>query len=369
MTQISQPHPANGGVGGNGILEFEKPLVRIERQIEELEASQAQTGRDYADTIRTMRAELTNALKKTYSRLSPWEIVMVARHPQRPLVNDYLAMLGKDFCELHGDRAYRDDKAIITGMVRMAGRKVMLIGNRKGRDTKEKVDCCFGCAHPEGYRKALRAMKLAEKFRLPIISLIDTSGAYPGIGAEERGQAQAIAESMFEMSRLSVPIAVVVIGEGGSGGALAIGVGDRVGMMEYAYYSVIPPEGCAAILWRSGAYAAEAATALKPTARELKKLGIVDEIIREPLGGAHRDPQLAAANLEKFLTRTLNGLVKVSPDRLPEQRWKRLRQIGTFFEAPKNGQKGRSRAGAKKKTTRRQGNGKARKQPEGAAAS
>jgi len=357
MSQISPSQPTGGGYGGNGVLEFEKPLVRIERQIEELEASQAQTGRDYGDTIRTMRTELTNALKKTYSRLSPWEIVMVARHPQRPLVSDYLTMLGKDFCELHGDRAYRDDKAIITGMIRMAGRKVMLIGNRKGRDTKEKVDCCFGCAHPEGYRKAQRAMKLANKFKLPIISLIDTSGAYPGIGAEERGQAQAIAQSMFEMSRLSVPILVVVVGEGGSGGALAIGVGDRIAMMEYAYYSVIPPEGCAAILWRSGEYASEAATALKPTARELKKLGIIDEIIREPLGGAHRDPQRAAVNLEKFLTGALSELVKVPADRLLKQRWQRLRQIGTFFEPVGIGSKTKS-----KKPARRQTNGKARKQ-------
>ncbi len=364
MSQIPQPQPTGNGVGGNGILEFERPLLRIERQIEELEASQARTGRDYADTIRAMRIELTNALKKTYSRLSPWEVVLVARHPRRPLVSDYLAMLGKDFCEIHGDRAFRDDKAIITGMVRIAGRKAMLIGNRKGRDTKEKVDCCFGCAHPEGYRKALRAMKLAAKFRLPIISLIDTSGAYPGIGAEERGQAQAIAQSMFEMSRLPVPIVVVVVGEGGSGGALAIGVGDRIGMMEYAYYSVIPPEGCAAILWRSGEYAAEAATALKPTARELKKLGIVDEIIREPLGGAHRDPQLAAANLEKFLTGALSQLVKTPAERLLKQRWQRLRQMGTFFDESGNG----SRATGKK-PARRQPSGKARTQPQGAAAS
>lgn len=365
MTQISQPQPAGNGVSGNGILEFERPLARIERQIEELEASQASTGRDYSDTIRAMRAELTNALKKTYSRLTPWEIVLVARHPRRPLVSDYVAMLGKDFCEIHGDRAYRDDKAIIAGMVRMAGRKVMLVGSRKGSDTKEKVDCCFGCAHPEGYRKALRAMRLAEKFRLPIVSLIDTSGAYPGVGAEERGQAQAIAQSMFEMSKLSVPIVCVVVGEGGSGGALAIGVGDRVGMMEYAYYSVIPPEGCAAIMWRSGEYAAEAAMALKPTARELKKLGIIDEIIREPLGGAHRDPQRAAANLDKYLTATLNQLAKIPGDRLLKQRWQRLRQMCTFFET--NGRNGKDNGS--KTTARRRSNGKARAQPENVAAS
>lgn len=348
MSRVTQPHPSGNGVGGNGILEFERPLAKIERQIEELEASQAQTGRDYSDTIRAMRIELTNALRKTYSRLTPWEIVMVARHPRRPLIGDYLTMLGKDFCEIHGDRAYRDDKAIIAGMVRMAGRKVMLIGNRKGRDTKEKVDCCFGCAHPEGYRKALRAMKLAQKFNLPIISLIDTSGAYPGIGAEERGQAQAIAECMFEMSRLTVPIVCAVIGEGGSGGALAIGVGDRVGMMEYAYYSVIPPEGCAAILWRSGAYAAEAAMALKPTARELKKLGIVDDIIREPLGGAHREPQRAAANLDKFLTSTLNELIKSPRERLVEKRWRRLRECSTFFEQIHDEEKAPSKKATKK---------------------
>jgi acetyl-CoA carboxylase carboxyl transferase subunit alpha len=364
MTQISQPQPTGNGVSGNGILEFERPLAKIERQIEELEASQASTGRDYSDTIRAMRAELTNALKKKYSRLTPWEIVLVARHPRRPLVSDYVAMLGKDFCEIHGDRAFRDDKAIIAGMIRMAGRKVMLIGNRKGSDTKEKVDCCFGCAHPEGYRKALRAMRLADKFKLPIVSLIDTSGAYPGIGAEERGQAQAIAQSMFEMSKMAVPIVCVVVGEGGSGGALAIGVGDRVAMMEYAYYSVIPPEGCAAIMWRSGEYAAEAAVALKPTARELKKLGIVDETIREPLGGAHRDPQRAAASLEKYLTTTLNDLIKIPRERLLKQRWQRLRQMGAYFEKAGNGR----RNGSKKTTTRRRANGKSPTPTENVAA-
>ncbi len=336
MTHISQPRPSGNGVGGYGTLEFERPLARIERQIEELEASQAETGRDYSDTIRAMRTELTNALKKTYSRLTPWEIVLVARHPKRPLVNDYLSMLGKDFCEIHGDRAFRDDRAIMAGMTRMAGRKVMLIGHRKGRDTKEKVDCCFGCAHPEGYRKAMRAMRLAEKFRLPVVSLIDTAGAYPGIGAEERGQAHAIAQSMFEMSKLRVPIVCVVIGEGGSGGALAIGVGDRVAMMEYAYYSVISPEGCAAILWRSGECAAQAASALKPTAKELKRLGIVDEIIREPLGGAHRDPQLAATHLEKYITKTLSELFKLPTERLLKQRWQRLRKMATHFEDESN---------------------------------
>ena len=368
MTRITQPQPAGNGASGNGILEFERPLASIERQIRELEASQAQTGRDYSDTITAMRAELTNALKKTYSRLSPWEIVLVARHPQRPLVNDYLAMLGKDFCELHGDRAFRDDKAIIAGMVRMAGRKVMLVGNRKGRDTKEKVDCCFGCAHPEGYRKALRAMKLAEKFRLPVVSLIDTSGAYPGIGAEERGQAQAIAQCMFEMSRLKVPIVCVVIGEGGSGGALAIGVGDRVAMMEYSYYSVIPPEGCAAILWRSGEYASDAATALKPTARELKKLGIVDQIIREPLGAAHRDPQLAAAELDKFLSSALNTLIKLPTDRLLKQRRQRLRDVGSFFEHAGNGKRAKKSPRRSGNGKARQGNGKTRNPTEGVAA-
>jgi acetyl-CoA carboxylase carboxyl transferase subunit alpha len=359
MSDTPNPRLSQGGLGGNGLLEFERPLARIERQIEELEASQAETGRDYGDTIRAMRAELVNALKKTYSRLAPWEIVLVARHPRRPLVTDYLAMLGKDFCELHGDRNFRDDKAIVTGLVRITGRKVMLIGNRKGRDTKEKIDCCFGCAHPEGYRKAMRAMGLAAKFKLPIVSIIDTSGAYPGIGAEERGQAQAIAQSMFEMSRLPVPIVAVVIGEGGSGGALATGVADRIGMMEYAYYSVIPPEGCAAILWRSGEFAAEAAAALKPTARELKRLGIIDEIIREPLGGAHRDPQLAAVNVEKFLTNALNELVKLSAERLLKRRWERLREMCKHFEPSENGVRLNG-----KKPARAQSNGRSKTQVE-----
>lgn len=364
MSETPQPRPPSGGLGSNGLLEFERPLAQIERQIQELEASQAQTGRDYSDTIRTMRAELVSALKKTYSRLTPWEIVLVARHPRRPLIHDYLSILGKDFCELCGDRTFRNDKAIITGLVRLAGRKVMLVGSRKGRDTKERIECCFGCAHPEGYRKALRAMKLAAKFHLPVVAIIDTSGAYPGIGAEERGQAQAIAQSMFEMSRLPTPIVAAVIGEGGSGGALGLGVADKVGMMEYAYYSVIPPEGCAAILWRSGEYAAEAAAALKPTAKELKRLGIIDEIIREPLGGAHRDHQLAAVNLEKFIINSLNELTKIAPERLVKRRWQRLREMCNFFESAGPGARPTG-----KKNSRPEANGKTPKQPEGVAAS
>ncbi|MFQ6048491.1 MAG: acetyl-CoA carboxylase carboxyltransferase subunit alpha [Phycisphaerae bacterium] len=327
----------NGAATRNGpaTLEFERPLARIERQIEQLEASQAQTGRDYSQQIRRMRAELVTSLRKTYAKLTAWETVLVARHPRRPLSTDYIEMLVKDFCELHGDRAFRDDKAVLTGFGRLAGHKVLIVAHRKGKDTKEKIDCCFGCAHPEGYRKALLKMQLAAKFGLPVVSLIDTPGAYPGVGAEERGQAQAIARNLLEMSRLATPIVAVVIGEGGSGGALGIGVGDRLAMFEHAYYSVISPEGCAAILWRSGEYVQQAAEALKLTAKDLKRLGLVDEIIREPLGGAHRDPQQAAANLQRYLNQTLRNLKRCKLQSLLERRYRRLRELGRFLESPR----------------------------------
>jgi len=331
--------------GGPNNLDFEKPLTRIETQIRELEASQARTGRDYSDQIRKMRAELLTTLRKTYAKLTAWETVMVARHPQRPLTTDYIQMMVKDFCELHGDRAFRDDKAIVTGFGRIAGQKVMLVGHRKGKDTKQKIECCFGCAHPEGYRKALRAMKLAAKFGLPVVSLIDTPGAYPGIGAEERGQAQIIAKNLMEMSLLRTPIVIVVIGEGGSGGALGIGVGDRVAVMEHAYYSVISPEGCAAILWKSGEYAQQAAELLKMTSKELKKLDLIDEVIREPLGGAHRNPQQAASNVERYLSQTLRSMKRTKIDTLLERRYKRLRELGSFFESASSKANGRSKKG------------------------
>jgi len=328
-TQTGPSGPA--AAGPNGYLEFEKPLARIEQQIAELEATQASTGRDCSAEISELRDALVALTKKTYQNLTPWETVLVARHPRRPHSTDYIDMIVRDFCELHGDKAFRDDKAIITGFGRIGGHKVMIVGHRKGRDTKEKIQCCFGCAHPEGYRKALLKMKLAAKFGLPIVSLIDTPGAYPGVGAEERGQAYAIAYNLMEMSKLPVPIICVVIGEGGSGGALGIGVGDRVAIFEHAYYSVISPEGCAAILWKSGEYAAKAAEALKMTAKDLLTLGVVDDIIPEPLGGAHRDPHQAAANLERYLNKTLRELKRLKPQTLLQRRYKKLREMGRFF--------------------------------------
>jgi len=317
--------------GGNTFLEFEKPLARIEQQIQRLEDNQQQTGRDYSAEIRKLRNNLTALMRKTYANLTAWETVQVARHPDRPQATDYIDMIVKDFCPLHGDRHFWDDKAIVTGFGRLAGQKVMIVAHRKGKETKEKVACYFGCAHPEGYRKALLKMRLAEKYALPVVCLIDTPGAYPGIGAEERGIAQAIAVNLQEMSRLKTPILCTVISEGGSGGALGIGVGDRIAVMQYAYYSVISPEGCAAILWKTNEQAARAAEALNLTGKQLKKLKLIDDIIPEPLGAAHRDPHGAAANLEKYLEQTLKELKRQSIDELLERRYRKLRELGSYF--------------------------------------
>jgi acetyl-CoA carboxylase carboxyl transferase subunit alpha len=245
---------------------------------------------------------------------------------------DYIGRIVKDYTELHGDRRFADDRALRCGLGRISGQRVMVIAQQKGRDTKEKIECNFGCAHPEGYRKALRAMQLAEKFGLPIVSLIDTQGAYPGVGSEERGVAEAIAVNLREMSRLRTPIVCVVIGEGGSGGALGVGVGDRIAMMEFAYYSVISPEGCAAILWKSGEKAADAAEALKLTAKSLKSLDVIDDIIQEPLGAAHRNPAEAAATLERYLGRALLELRRLKPDKLVEARYARWRRMGKVLK-------------------------------------
>lgn len=343
----SAPPNDSASVRGPNSLEFERPLARIEHQIRELEVSQSRTSRDYSGQIRRMRTELLSSLRKTYRKLTAWETVLVARHPQRPLVTDYIEALVKDFCELHGDRAFRDDKAMVTGFGRIAGHKVMIVGHRKGRETKDKIECCFGCAHPEGYRKALEKMQLAAKFGVPIVSLIDTPGAYPGIGAEERGQAQIIAKNLMAMSMLPTPIVIVVVGEGGSGGALGIGVGDRTAVMEHAYYSVISPEGCAAILWKSGEYANQAAEALRMTAKDLKKLGLIDDVIREPLGGAHRNPQQAALNLERYLSDTLRTIKRVKTETLLERRYRRLREIGSFFEKCGGNSDGKGKNGSK----------------------
>ncbi len=323
---------ANAGTSPDtGYLEFERPLAKIENQIQELEASQALSGRDHSDTIRTVRSELQAARRKLYTNLDAWETVQMARHPKRPLAPDYLNLMVRDFCELHGDRSFRDDRAILTGLGRIGSFKCLFVGHNKGKDTKQRLENCFGMAHPEGYRKALAKMKLAEKFGLPVVCLIDTAGAYPGVGAEERGIASAIATNLKEMARLEVPVVCVVIGEGGSGGALGIGVGDRLAVMEYAYYSVISPEGCAAILWKSAEYTKAAAAALKFTAKDLKKLGLIDDIIKEPLGGAHRDPAAAAANLESYILENLKDLKRCKAATLVKRRYKRLRELGCFF--------------------------------------
>jgi acetyl-CoA carboxylase carboxyl transferase subunit alpha len=337
---IAAPPPPsrNGSANGNGrgqlrhVLEFERPLAKIEEQIELLQAEQDVRRVDYSKELRQLRANYTSLLRKIYDNLSAWDTVRVARHPQRPLFKDYVDLICREFRELHGDRNFGDDSAIKCGLARVGQHKVMLIGHHKGRDTKEKIQCCFGMAHPEGYRKALRCMKLAEKFHLPVIALIDTSGAYPGVGAEERGQAEAIARNLFEMSRLKTPVVSVVIGEGGSGGALGIGVADRVAMLEYAWYSVIPPEGCSAILWKGADNAADAAHALKLTSKHLKQLGVIDAVIAEPLGGAHRDPHTAAHALEQYLTRTLRELKRLKIAHVLERRYEKFRNMGEVLE-------------------------------------
>lgn len=313
-------------------LEFERPLAALQAQIKDLLVNAQKSGRDFSAEIADLRKNLAALLKKTYANLSAWETVLVARHERRPRFEDVIDLLPRiDFCELHGDRSFGDDRAIVCGMARIAGQKVMLIGHSKGRTTTERLERNFGCAHPEGYRKALLKMKLAAKFGLPIVTLIDTPGAYPGVGAEERGQSQAIALNLLEMSRLPVPIISVVIGEGGSGGALGIGVCDRLAMFEYSYYSVISPEGCASILFKDPALRQQAADSLHLTARQLKQLGLVDKIIREPLGGAHRDRQKAVQLLEDAVKTALLDLRRLSPDKLVAKRYQRYRAQGNAY--------------------------------------
>jgi acetyl-CoA carboxylase carboxyl transferase subunit alpha len=315
-------------------LEFEKPLQRIEEDINLLELEQQQTGQELSAEIKQQRARLLAKTRRLYSHLTPWETVLVARHPQRPLITDHIQNIVTDFCELHGDRIFGDDRAIITGFGRIGGHKVMIVGHNKGKDTRERVACNFGCAHPEGYRKALAKMRLAAKFRLPVVCMIDTQGAFPGIGSEERGISSAIAVNMMEMSRLGTPIVCVVIGEGGSGGALGIGVGDRVAIFEHSFYSVISAEGCAAILWKTHEQRERAAAALKFTARDLKKLNLIDDVIPEPLGGSHRDPLAASQALEKYLTDALRELKRPRIETLLRRRYDRFRNIAQFFESP-----------------------------------
>jgi acetyl-CoA carboxylase carboxyl transferase subunit alpha len=312
-------------------LEFEKPIIDLEKKIEELETLSKSTGMNLNGEVRPLKDRLSHLINDIFQGLSPWQSVQVARHGERPLTSDYIEALFDEFVELHGDRQFGDDRAIITGIGKLSGRRMVVIGHRKGRDFKEKVKCNFGSAHPEGYRKALRKMKLAEKFHLPIVTFINTPGAYPGIGAEERGQAWAIAENLRAMAGLQVPIVCVVIGEGGSGGALGIGMGDRVLMLEHAYYSVISPEGCAAILWGDAKRMADAAKALKLTARDLKRLGIVDEVLDEPIGGAHRNPSEMFKRVRDRLEAHFAELEKLPVERLLGARYEKFRKMGSVF--------------------------------------
>ncbi len=313
--------------GGSG-LPFEKPIEAVLEDLDRLRRTQAEGRADVSAEIRSAEARLDALTREIFARLSAWERVQLARHPNRPLVADYVQLMCTDVVELHGDRGFADDPAILTALARLGPFRVVVVGHRKGADVKEKMACHFGMPHPEGYRKAMLKMRLAERFGLPIVCLVDTPGAYPGIGAEERGQAWAIAENIQDMTGLRVPVVVAVVGEGGSGGALGIGVGDRVLMLENAYYSVITPEGCAAILWKSAEQASEAAAQLRLTAKDLLRLGIVDEVVEEPLGGAHRNPEHAATALKQALVRALRDLAGVPTDVLLDHRYRKYRRIG-----------------------------------------
>lgn len=311
-------------------LEFEQPIAELEAKIEELRYVGDDAEINIGEEIARLQAKSKSLTESIFSNLNSWQISQLARHPQRPYTLEYIKEIFTDFEELHGDRAYADDKAIVGGVARLDGRPVMVIGHQKGRDTKEKVLRNFGMPRPEGYRKALRLMEMAERFRLPILTFIDTPGAYPGVGAEERGQSEAIARNLLEMSNLRTPIICTVIGEGGSGGALAIGVGDRVMMLQYSTYSVISPEGCASILWKSAEKASDAAEALGITSARLKELGLIDYIIAEPLGGAHRDVPAMAANIKRALLGKLEEVDRLDTGALLENRYRRLMSFGNF---------------------------------------
>ncbi len=314
-------------------MEFERDIVEVQAQIDKLLDLADRKGIDVGAEVKSLTAKLNELKAQTYKNLRPIEQVQVARHPRRPYTLDYIELIFTDWIELHGDRAFRDDEAIVGGWARLRGTSVMVIGHQKGRDMKDNLRRNFGMAHPEGYRKALRLMKQAEKFGRPVITLIDTPGAYPGIGAEERGQAEAIASNLRAMAILRTPLISIVIGEGGSGGALALGVTDRILMLEHSVYSVISPEGCAAILWRSAEYREKAATALRLTSKDLVELGICDEVIDEPLGGAHTDWDVTAQRVGDALERHLNELRALSPEALLEARWAKYAAIGTWYEA------------------------------------
>lgn len=316
-------------MNGTG-LDFEKPILELERKIEELKKFTSSEKIDLSSEIRKLDDRLDKLKREIFDNLTPWQRVQIARHPKRPYTLDYIGLMMNDFVEIHGDRLFGDDKALICGFAKLDETKLAVMGHQKGRDTKENLMRNFGSAHPEGYRKAIRVMKQAEKFKLPVITFIDTPGAYPGIGAEERGQAGAIASNLMEMATLKVPVIVIVIGEGGSGGALGIGVGDRICVLSNAYYSVISPEGCAAILWKDRSRAPDAAKALKLTAQELLKLGLIDDVIEEPLGGAHKDPAKTAEVIKTVIIKHLKELSVLSPDKLIESRYDKYRGIGVF---------------------------------------
>ncbi len=312
------------------VLDFEKPILDLEARIEEIEKFSAMESMDLSDELGRLRERLQVLQEKIFTNLTPWQKVQLARHADRPQSTDYVKLMLNNFIELRGDRAYRDDGAIVSGLGTIGDRKVMLIGHRRGRHTAERIACNFGSAHPEGYRKAVQKMQLAERFGLPVVTLIDTMGAYPGIEAEERGQAQAIADSLLVMAGLKTPIVATVIGEGGSGGAIGIGLANRLLILENAFYSVISPEGCAAILWKDAAKCQEAAMRLKLTARDLLDLGIADEIVGEPLGGAHRNHQQMAENLKEAIGRHLDELAELSMEEVLQTRYDKYRKIGFF---------------------------------------
>ena len=309
-------------------LAFERPLMELQGKIDELRKLNTGSQLELTGEIELLEDRLRKQTAEVYGQLSPWERVNVARHAERPLTSDYIQLMLDDFVELHGDRVFGDDRAIVTGLATMGATRFLLVGHRKGKTVKDRLACNFGCAHPEGYRKAMQKMRMAEKWGLPIVTFINTPGAYPGIGAEERGQASAIARNILEMFDLKVPVVCIVIGEGGSGGALGIGVGDRVGMLENSYYSVISPEGCAAILWKAGDKAPEAADSLKLTSKDLLRLGLVDKVIDEPLGGAHRDQKGAVERVRAQILEWLGELAAIPVPQLLEQRYEKFRRMG-----------------------------------------
>lgn len=313
-------------------LDFEQPIAELEQKIEELRYVQDDSALDISEEISRLQKKSNTLTKEIYAKLSSWQISQVARHPQRPYTLDYVQNLFTDFEELHGDRSFAEDPSIVGGLARFGGQSVMVIGHQKGRDTKEKIYRNFGMPKPEGYRKALRLMKLAEKFQMPVITFVDTPGAYPGIGAEERGQSEAIGRNIFEMAQLEVPIITTIIGEGGSGGALAISVADQLLMLQFAVYSVISPEGCASILWKTNERASDAAEALGITAHRLKALGLVDKIVNEPVGGAHRDPRHMASQLKRALVDALRQVSDLKPKELLQRRYERLQSYGKFAD-------------------------------------